>query len=256
MIHTGYLYKMGDGPINYKWNRRFMVLDPDNKVLSYFLRETDSKARGHINLRNATVSQVMPIMSRQYSFSIKEDPKGKKEVNLSAESEEDADLWVNLIDKCTPSNDIPSWDQKKETVERNTYHEEPKLDRLDTEQKFPDNTELFRKVKMKLMGRNTIHLKKKRLTEAQNDKIIAAVSKVSPAAFGSIPDDFRKQLSSVETYLTKDDLFKFYKFDHSSRITYYQKEAAFKVNKKEKLFWIALFALFLILTFIVGPYYS
>jgi len=40
-LHTGYLYKRGDGPINYEWNKRFFVLDFDNKKLSYFMKDTD-----------------------------------------------------------------------------------------------------------------------------------------------------------------------------------------------------------------------
>ena len=27
MLHSGYLLKLGEGPINYDWNNRFIVLD-------------------------------------------------------------------------------------------------------------------------------------------------------------------------------------------------------------------------------------
>lgn len=97
MLHTGYLYKMGEGPINYDWNKRFLVLDQDNRKLSYFLSESDKSARGHINLENSSVSQLMPIKGRKYSFCIKEGLKGKREINFSAENEKEAQTWISLI---------------------------------------------------------------------------------------------------------------------------------------------------------------
>lgn len=264
MLHTGYLYKMGDGPINYDWNRRYFVLDRDNKKLSYFLRETDKSARGHIDLSHATVSQMMPIKGRDYSFSIRENPKEKKEYHLSAEHRNDAEVWISIINLCTPKNDVPLWKAKKINIGEHTKIEDPELDRMDTEQKFPNTTDLFRKFKEKMTapkkkGRKTEHVKKKRMTNlAQESPSLPPPPppKVSPAAFGSIPDNFRHQLESIEKYLTNDDLFKLYKFDNSSRITVYQKDPPLSFNKKAKLHWIMTTLLFLFTQWLIGLVYA
>lgn len=68
MLKTGYLYKMGNGPINFDWNQRYFVLDKENNKMSYFLKETDKKARGLIELSNAKITNVMPIKGRKYCF--------------------------------------------------------------------------------------------------------------------------------------------------------------------------------------------
>ena len=66
MLHTGYLLKMGDGPINYDWNKRFLVLDVQNKSLSYFLTESDQSSRGVIDLTKAKISNLMPIKGKRF----------------------------------------------------------------------------------------------------------------------------------------------------------------------------------------------
>lgn len=58
MLHTGYLYKMGDGPIDYNWNQRYFVLDVENRVLTYFKSETDRSARNTIDLSQVKRSMV------------------------------------------------------------------------------------------------------------------------------------------------------------------------------------------------------
>lgn len=249
MLHTGYLYKRGNGPINFDWNRRYVVLDSENKKLSYFLRETDAKGRGQIDLTEAIVSGVSEIKGRHNSFTIRPHPKQSTEYIFSAEHTNDAETWVALIDACTPSNDVPSLRLSRPGVGRFTSADQPSLSKIDTEQLFPENTDLFRKLKEKLSrkskGRKTQHVvvKKEPLKQAQSEQVVIHPPKVSAANFGQIPDSFRRQLETIEKYLTNDDCFKLYKFDNCSRITQFQKEPAFIVNKKNKMAWIGVVVL-------------
>ena len=73
------------------------------------------------------------------------------------------------------------------------------------------------------------------------------------ANFGDIPDKFKKQLESIEKYLSDDDLFKLHKFENSSRITVFRKERPYSINKKYKKIWMialaVLFILYLLFSF-------
>jgi hypothetical protein len=53
-MKTGLLYKLGDGPINFKWNKRYCVLN--NYQFSYYGNEREKKPRGVLNLREAGIS--------------------------------------------------------------------------------------------------------------------------------------------------------------------------------------------------------
>jgi hypothetical protein len=255
MLHTGYLYKMGNGPINYDWNKRFLVLDQENKKLSYFLSESDKKARNHIDLEKSSVSQLMPIKGRKYSFCIKEGPKGNREVNLSAENEKEAQTWINLINLCTPDDDLPIWETNKIDASRNTNVQISKTDKAESDPKYSNNTDLFTKLKNKLVAktratrksRKTVHVKQnKKLPRMTNVEKEVRLEKGSVAEFGEITNNFRVQLAVIEKYLMNDDWFKLYKFDKGSRITKHQTEKPFIINKPVKKFYIAAIVIYLL----------
>jgi hypothetical protein len=178
MLHTGYLYKMGNGPINYDWNKRFLVLDQENKNLSYFLTESDQKARGHVDLLISSVGQLMPIKGRKYSFCIKEGPKGKREINLSADNERDAHVWINLINLCTPNDDVPKWESHKVETDRYADVQGLKADRASLEKKLPNNTDLFRKLKNKLATKSRLTRKGRKTEHTKNHKKLPRMTNV------------------------------------------------------------------------------
>lgn len=82
---SGYMFKLGDGPINYDWNRRYFVLDCKIKTtykyiaqaqeLTYYLSETETTARGSIMLAEALISNITLIKERQHSFSVQTAPQ-------------------------------------------------------------------------------------------------------------------------------------------------------------------------------------
>jgi hypothetical protein len=53
---AGLIYKKGDGPIDYNWNLRYVVLD--GETLVYFKNQFDKVPRGFINLRESYVSNI------------------------------------------------------------------------------------------------------------------------------------------------------------------------------------------------------
>ena len=262
MLHTGYLYKMGSGPINYNWNRRYILIDEVNKKLSYFQRETDKKARGHIDLSQVVISNVMSIKNRDNSFSIRISPSSKIEVCFSAESTQEAENWVKLISQVSKAG--------KSMLSETVVPEIEEIDGLkkkDTDQMFPNQTDLFRMLKNKLdkkgtKGRKTEVIKRDKVPSLEgkplsfNQKVISEPEITTKAVFGDIPLVFRKQLESLEHYLTNDDLFKLHKYDNMSRITTFQKGPAFTIEKKSRIPWIGAFVVFLITFWLFGLFYA
>lgn len=74
MIKSGYLFKLGEGPINFEWNLRYFTLDSKiiiyilgviilelNKLLIYYSNDTALQPRGSISLSDAIVSEVGKI---------------------------------------------------------------------------------------------------------------------------------------------------------------------------------------------------
>ena len=56
---TGFLFKKGDGPIDYNWNHRYLVLD--GKMLFYYKYASDKTPRGTIKLEDFTISDLKKI---------------------------------------------------------------------------------------------------------------------------------------------------------------------------------------------------
>lgn len=56
---TGFLYKKGDGPIDFNWNHRYLVLD--GKLLLYYKYASDKAPRGTIRLEDFLLSPLKRI---------------------------------------------------------------------------------------------------------------------------------------------------------------------------------------------------
>jgi hypothetical protein len=54
---TGTIYKRGDGPIDFNWNSRYVVLD--GQSLMYFKYASERTPRGVIKLNGASVSPLI-----------------------------------------------------------------------------------------------------------------------------------------------------------------------------------------------------
>lgn len=96
MLHSGYMLKLGEGPINYDWNNRFLVLDSEslsnfivpNRELSYYKNDRDTKSRGVISLKNSFVSNIGELKGQEYTFCIMTQPPSGKTIYLANVSPE------------------------------------------------------------------------------------------------------------------------------------------------------------------------
>ena len=61
MLKSDTLYKLGAGPIDKSWNRRFFVLEPETKSLSYYKSSDDIRKRGTVKLENVLVSHITSV---------------------------------------------------------------------------------------------------------------------------------------------------------------------------------------------------
>lgn len=61
------IYKLGEGPINYEWNMRYITIK--GKELTYFLT-INSEEKRTINLEGAITSNICRIKGNKYSFAL------------------------------------------------------------------------------------------------------------------------------------------------------------------------------------------
>ena len=81
------LYKLGSGPIDRSWNKRYFILDQAKWELTYYISSDDLKKRGTINLKNALVSNITMYQERPFSFSLQTSPPDGETYYLSCDSE-------------------------------------------------------------------------------------------------------------------------------------------------------------------------
>ena len=62
------ILKRGDGPINFDWNERYLVLD--SQTLMYFKSHDEKTPRGFLRLKDCIVSQITSTDDRDHCFII------------------------------------------------------------------------------------------------------------------------------------------------------------------------------------------
>ena len=106
MLKSGYIYKLGDGPFNFDWNMRYIVLDEANMTLAYFMNERDSEPRGIIPLKGALISNVTQIKEREHSFSVQTPPPNGHTFFFSCNSLNDSVSWRECFVKATRASNF------------------------------------------------------------------------------------------------------------------------------------------------------
>lgn len=196
----------------------------------------------------------MPIKSRKHSFCLK--TKQGKEYFFSANDRETAEEWLGMLEAAVPNENTSP---EKTTVKKSPdAADDQDVKRLDTDHRFPNTKDLFKKVRDRMTLQKTQTKKKKaRKTEAikrsPKDQLLSnsipveeVVVKAEPKQvvytdFGDVSklsNDFKTQLETIEYYLSNDELFKLEKYHNSSRIAKYQKEKPIHVIKSAKKLWI------------------
>jgi hypothetical protein len=65
---SGALFKLGDGPFNFGWNKRHCRLE-GNQLL-YYASPTEKNPRGTLDITEVGVSQIYALRGRDFSFSL------------------------------------------------------------------------------------------------------------------------------------------------------------------------------------------
>jgi hypothetical protein len=82
--------KKGDGPIDYSWNERYLVLD--SSTLMYFKNHEEKTPRGFIKIKDCIISQVIPSDDRDHSFIVETFIPPRKYI-FSTTSNHETELW-------------------------------------------------------------------------------------------------------------------------------------------------------------------
>ena len=92
---SGSILKRGDGPIDYNWNERYLILD--GLLLMYYKHASDKTPRGVIKLKEVTISEISRIDDQEYAFSI-ETPNSRK-YYFSCSKREESLSWLLEISR-------------------------------------------------------------------------------------------------------------------------------------------------------------
>lgn len=99
-----YLYKLGDGPINYDWNHRYAWLDGSELFYSPSLDDAEKKT---LNIYGAAVSNICKIKNKDYAFGILLNPPTYKIIYFAFDDLEEAQ---NFRDKVLAATLNPIYD--------------------------------------------------------------------------------------------------------------------------------------------------
>lgn len=96
------LYKLGDGPINYDWNPRYVSIE--STEIFYSPQPNDRDAGKTINIYGGAVSNICKIKGKNFCFCITIPPPTNKSMYLAADTFEDAVKIRDKIVKATQND--------------------------------------------------------------------------------------------------------------------------------------------------------
>ena len=95
------LYKLGEGPINYDWNKRYCSIEATELIYSQATNDNDSKT---INIQGAAVSNICKIKGKNFSFCISIPPPLNKIIYLAADSFQECSKFREKCLKATQNH--------------------------------------------------------------------------------------------------------------------------------------------------------
>ena len=127
-----------------------------------------------------------------------------KDFSFSAETQEEAENWINLLNQSAPQKITPKWRIKSGQLGSAPKPQEN--DDRDPDKMFPNSNDLFQKFKNRIThpnrrSRRTHHVKKyKEIETKETPEVFHKKEKpiIHYANFGNIPDKFKKQLENIE----------------------------------------------------------
>ena len=95
------LYKLGDGPINYEWNKRYCTIEATELIYSQSLNDIDKKT---INIQGAAVSNICKIKGMNFSFCISIPPPLNKIIYLAGNNFQECSKFREKCLKATQNH--------------------------------------------------------------------------------------------------------------------------------------------------------
>lgn len=89
-----YLYKLGDGPINYDWNHRYAWLEGSELFYSPTLDDREKKT---LNISGAAVTNICKIKNKDYAFGIVLNPPTNKIIYFAFDRLEETENFREKI---------------------------------------------------------------------------------------------------------------------------------------------------------------
>ena len=128
-----YLYKLGDGPLNYDWNHRYAWIEGSEIFYSPSLDERDRKT---LNIYGSAVTNICKIKNKSFAFGIILNPPITKVIYFAFDDLYEAEIFREKIIKAT-SNTI--YDDTLINCEEN----DEKCNQIQIEKTKNNNEKLF-----------------------------------------------------------------------------------------------------------------
>jgi len=96
-----YLYKLGDGPINYDWNHRFAWIEGSELFYSPSLSDREKKT---LNISGAAVTNICRIKGKDYAFGIILNPPTYKIIYFAFDDIEETENFREKVINATLNN--------------------------------------------------------------------------------------------------------------------------------------------------------
>jgi hypothetical protein len=95
------LYKLGDGPINYDWNKRYCTIEATELIYSQTPNDMEQKT---INIQGAAISNICKIKGKNFCFCISIPPPLNKIIYLAADNYQECAKFREKCLKATQNN--------------------------------------------------------------------------------------------------------------------------------------------------------
>ncbi len=96
-----YLYKLGDGPINYDWNHRYAWIEGSELFYSPSLDDREKKT---LNISGAAVTNICKIKGKDYAFGIILNPPTNKIIYFASDDIQETENFKERVVIATLNN--------------------------------------------------------------------------------------------------------------------------------------------------------
>ncbi|KEP60265.1 UNVERIFIED_CONTAM: phosphatidylinositol transfer protein [Hammondia hammondi] len=122
LLHSGFLYKLGDGIWNTTWNLRYVVLRGSR--LQYFNDPRDARAKCVVDLEGAEITWTGEMRGRMHSFYV--HPACKRSMHFCGETADASRQWMAWLQEAAQSSDHAPGERRRFSSFSCSHHFLPK----------------------------------------------------------------------------------------------------------------------------------